>query len=320
MKKGAEVTPVIEAKGLTRHFGDLVAVDRVSFQVPEGEVFGFLGPNGAGKTTTVRMLTGVLDPTGGTASIQGHDVRREPVLSREHIAVVPEEANAYLDLSVWRNVMLSAELYGIHRAERTRRGEELLEELGLADRNDQEARALSKGLRQRLMLASALITGPEILFLDEPTGGLDVQSRRLIRDIVAQMNDEGLTVFLTTHDMHEAEKMCDRVAIMDEGSIIATDTPDDLREAVQASQRLVVRFGNGGLSADRLEELSGVERVTRREESYVLYAHKPGRIAADVVRLADREGLSVEELETEKATLEDIFVYLTSGIRGEDSR
>ena len=303
---------VITAADLTRTFGDLRAVDGVSFSVDEGEVFGFLGPNGAGKTTTVRMLTGVLDPNAGTASIQEHDVRQEPVLSREHIAVVPEEANVYLDLSAWRNVMLTAELYGIPRARRVQRGEELLEELGLADRRDQKARALSKGLRQRLMLASALITGPDILFLDEPTSGLDVQSRRLIRGIVSQMNEQGVTVFLTTHDMHEAEKMCDRVAIMNEGNIIATDTPDGLREAVQASQRLLVTFGDGEPSAEQFQGLPGVERVSCAKDRYTLYAKRPGHVAADVVRLADREGISVEEMETEKATLEDIFVYLTS--------
>ena len=310
---------VITAADLTRTFGDLRAVDGVSFSVDEGEVFGFLGPNGAGKTTTVRMLTGVLDPTAGTASIQGHDVCREPVLSREHIAVVPEEANVYLDLSVWRNVMLTAELYGIRRAQRTECGRDLLDELGLADRKEQKARALSKGLRQRLMLASALVTGPDILFLDEPTSGLDVQSRRLIRGIVSEMNEQGVTVFLTTHDMHEAEKMCDRVAIMDKGNIIATDTPDGLREAVQASQRLLVTFADGEPSAEQLQGLPGVERVSCTKGRYTLYAKKPGRVAADVVRLADREGFSVDEMETEKATLEDIFVYLTSDSAEGDS-
>ncbi len=151
---------VIEVKGLTRKFGYLVAVNRVEFAVYQGEIFGFLGPNGAGKTTTVRMLTGVIDPTEGTASIQGHDISKEPLLSRAHIAVVPEEANVYLDLSVWQNLMLMAELYGVARHRRLQEAERLLDALGLADRKKQKARVLSKGLRQRLMLCAALVTGP----------------------------------------------------------------------------------------------------------------------------------------------------------------
>jgi ABC-2 type transport system ATP-binding protein len=147
---------VIEVRGLTRRFGDLVAVDHADFEVEQGEVLGFLGPNGAGKTTTVRMLTGVLDPTEGTAVIQGHDIRTEALLSRAHLGVVPEEANVYLDLSVWRNVMLMAELHGVRRRRRVDQANRLLADLGLAERKHQKARALSKGLRQRLMLCAAL--------------------------------------------------------------------------------------------------------------------------------------------------------------------
>jgi len=216
---------VIEAKGLTRKFGNLVAVDHVDFGVYQGEILGFLGPNGAGKTTTVRLLTGVIDSTEGTATIQGHDIRKEPLLSRAHIAVVPEEANVYLDLSVWQNLMLMAQLHGVTRHRCLQEAERLLDALGLAERKKQKARALSKGLRQRLMLCAALVTGPEVLFLDEPTSGLDVQSARLIRQTVSDLNRSGLTVFLTTHNMGEADEMCSRVAIIDHGCIVAIAPP-----------------------------------------------------------------------------------------------
>ena len=196
--------PVIAARGLIKRFGPVTAVAGVDFDVQTGELFGFLGPNGAGKTTTIRMLTGVLEPSDGTATIQDHDIRTEALLSRAHLGVVPEEANVYLDLTVWRNLMLMAELHGVPRRQRVSEGERLLEVLGLADRKLHKARALSKGLRQRLMLCAALVTGPEILFLDEPTSGLDVASARLIRQIVRKLNDDGLTVFLTTHNMDEA--------------------------------------------------------------------------------------------------------------------
>jgi ABC-2 type transport system ATP-binding protein len=313
------MSTVIEVHGLTRRFGELVAVDHVSFEVDEGEVFGFLGPNGAGKTTTVRMLTGVIEPTEGTATIQGHDIRREPLAAREHLGIVPEEANVYLDLSVWRNVMLMAELHCVPRAKRVKEGERLLDLLGLGDRKKQKARALSKGLRQRLMLCSALVSGPEILFLDEPTGGLDVQSARLIRQIVRDLNREGLTVFLTTHNMAEAEEICDRVAIINKGRIAAIDTPDQLRDAMKSSQYVQVGFESDGPVEGDLEALPGVERVSSAAGRYRLYSEEPGRTATEVVKLAERKGLGIAELATCKPTLEDVFLYLT-GVETKENR
>jgi ABC-2 type transport system ATP-binding protein len=313
------MTAAIEVQGLTRRFGDLVAVDRVQFQVDEGEVFGFLGPNGAGKTTTVRMLTGVLDPTAGTAMIRGHDIRREPLAAREHLGIVPEQANVYVDLSVWRNVMLMAELHGVPRARRIEEGERLLDLLGLGERRDQKARALSKGLRQRLMLASALVSDPEILFLDEPTSGLDVQSARLIRSIVRDLNGDGLTVFLTTHNMAEAEEVCGRVAIINGGRIAAIDTPDQLRDAMRSSQYVQVVFGGGAPSEGRLEGLPGVERVVAQGGAWRLYSDQPGRLATEVVRLAEAEHLAIAEIATCRPTLEDVFMHLT-GREPEEAR
>lgn len=305
------MTTVIEVQGLTRRFGDLTAVDRVEFEVNEAEVFGFLGPNGAGKTTTVRMLTGVLDPSDGTAAIRGHDIRTDPLAAREHLGIVPEEANVYVDLSVWRNVMLMAELHGVARRERVAEGERLLEHLGLADRRKQKARALSKGLRQRLMLCSALVSRPEVLFLDEPTSGLDVHSARVIRQIVSDMNRQGLTVFLTTHNMAEAEQMCDRVAIINGGKIVAIDTPDQLRSAVASSQHVRVSFEEAAPAEGDLAALPGVRRVSRGPEGYRLYSEQPGRAAMDVMRFAEQKGLALAEIATCKPTLEDVFLHLT---------
>lgn len=307
----------IEVKGLTRYYGDLLAVDHVSFEVREGEIFGFLGPNGAGKTTTVRMLTGVIDPTDGTASVQGHDITGEPTAARERLGIVPEEANVYLDLSVWRNVTLMAELHGVPRGQRTREGERLLDLLGLADRKRQKARALSRGLRQRLMLCSALVPGPEIVFLDEPTSGLDVQSARLIRQIISDISQQALTVFLTTHDMDEAEEMCDRVAIINEGRIVAIDTPERLRQRVRSSQFVEATFEGSAPLDEDLERLPRVERVTRSGSSCQLYTESPGRTAIALSVLADREGLVVRDLCTRKPSLEDVFLRLTNEVSEE---
>ena len=306
---------VIEARGLTRKFGHLVAVDHVEFGVYQGEIFGFLGPNGAGKTTTVRMLTGVIDPTEGTATIQGHDIREEPLLSRAHIAVVPEEANVYLDLSVWQNLMLMAELHGIARHWRFKEAERLLDAFELTDRKKQKARTLSKGLRQRLMLCAALVTGPEVLFLDEPTSGLDVQSARLIREIVSDMNRSGLTVFLTTHNMSEAGEMCSRVAIIDKGCIAAIDTPEQLRSTISSRQYIEVSFAGAAPEHNELASLPCVSHIDADNRTFRLYTKLPGQVVTEVVRLADSRGLEITDLGNRKPSLEDVFLHFTSGCK-----
>ena len=305
----------IEAKGLTRMFGDLVAVDHVEFRIYRGEVFGFLGPNGAGKTTTVRMLTGVIDPTEGTATIQGHDIRKESLLSRAHISVVPEEANVYLDLSVWQNLMLIAELHGITRHRRLQEAERLLDALGLAEKKKHKARSLSKGLRQRLMLCAALVTDPDVIFLDEPTSGLDVQSARLIRQIVCDLNRNGLTVFLTTHNMNEASEMCSRVAIIDKGCIAAIDTPEKLRSTISSRQYVEVSFSGTTPEQNELESLPGVLQIDEDNRTFRLYTKLPGQVVSEVVRLVDRKGLKITGLCNHKASLEDVFLYFTSGYK-----
>ena len=303
--------PVIKVDGLSRKFGDLTAVDDISFQVARGEIFGFLGPNGAGKTTTVRMLTGVIEPTSGSATIQGHDIRKESILSREHIAVVPEQANVYLDLSVWRNLMLMAELYGVPRGRRISSGERLLEALGLFTRKDSKARELSKGLKQRLMLCAALVTEPEVLFLDEPTSGLDVQSARLIRDIVTELNTGGLTVFITTHNMIEAGDICSRVAIINNGRIAAIDTPGNLRSMVRQGRYVEAVFGEQSPPSQKLKSIPGVIRLESGQGVFRLYTEAPGSVATLLAVQTAAMGFELEQLNTCEPSLEDVFLYYT---------
>ncbi len=306
------MTNVIEVHGLTKRYGQVLAVDGVDFAVREGEVFGFLGPNGAGKTTTVRLLTGVLAPTAGTARIQDHDIRTEPLLSRAHLGIVPEEANVYVDLSVWQNVMLMAQLHGVPRRQRVQEGDRLLDALGLADRKRHKARTLSKGLRQRLMLCAALVTNPQILFLDEPTSGLDVHSARLIREIVRERNRAGLTVFLTTHNMDEADAMCSRVAIINQGRIAAIDTPDGLRGVIRSRQYTEVGFEGSPPATDDLASLPGVVQVAEHDGGARLYTEAPGRVAVEIVGRAQASGWQVVHLCTCKPSLEEVFVHLTA--------
>jgi len=232
---------------------------------------------------------------------------------------VPEEANVYLDLSVWKNLMLMAELHGVTRDWRRREAERLLNTLGLMDRKRQKARELSKGLKQRLMLCAALVTGPEVLFLDEPTSGLDVQSARLIRQIVTDLNRNGLTVFLTTHNMSEASEMCSRVAIIDKGRIAAIDAPEKLSSTISSRQYVEVRFAGATPDHGKLESLPTVLQIDSDNRTYRLYTKMPGQVATQIVQLADKSGLEIMHLSTRKPTLEDVFLHFTGGSREGDS-
>jgi ABC-2 type transport system ATP-binding protein len=248
----------IEVRGLTKRYGELTAVDCISFAVKKGEFFGFLGPNGAGKTTTIRMLTGIIRESAGEARVMGHPAGS--LESKQVSGVVPEQSNVYMDLTAWRNLMLSAELYRIPSSEAKVRAENLLAQLGLIERRDSPAREYSMGMRKRLLLAVALISDPEIVFLDEPTSGLDVQSTRFIRGLLLDFRKAGKTFFLTTHNMSEAAEMCDRVAIINRGKLVALDTPENLRIIAGKCSLIDVNFDKA-VSADVLKAIPGVTRV-----------------------------------------------------------
>jgi len=220
---------IIDVKNLTKQFGDFTAVDEISFKVRTGEVFGFLGPNGAGKTTTIRMLTGLSKPTGGKASILGFDINSQIVQIKKHIGVVPEISNLYDELSGFDNLLFMAQLYGVPRTQRRKRAEELLKTFRLYERKDSLFRIFSRGMKRALTIAAALIHNPEVLFLDEPTVGLDVVAARSLRNLISNLRRQGVTIFLTSHYLEEADLLCDRVAILVKGKILAIDTPQALK-------------------------------------------------------------------------------------------
>ena len=254
------MSAVIHAVNLTKIFGRSSAVDHVSFDVKKGEIFGFLGPNGAGKTTTTRILTGVIPPDAGTATILGHDIRSEPVQAKQGFGVVPETSNAYTDLTAWQNLMLMGELYGLPRTRAEQRSSDLLGMVGLLDRKDQKVQAFSKGMKQRLILSMALIHEPELLFLDEPTSGLDVQSTQMILALLRDLNTQGTTIFLTTHNMEEANRLCHRVCIIRAGKIVAIDAPEKLKTAIDRVHKIEVSF-DGEVPEDGITGLAGVTGV-----------------------------------------------------------
>lgn len=302
----------ISVSALIKRFGEIHAVDGISFEVRRGELFGFLGPNGAGKTTTQRMLTGVLKPDSGVIHIMGFDLLRNPFDAKMLAGVVPEMSNVYIGLSAWDNLMLMGELYAVPKRRRQQKAVELLELFGLLDRKDQKTKGFSKGMKQRLILAMAMIHEPELLFLDEPTSGLDVQSARLIRDLIRELNQKGVTVFLTTHNIEEANQMCDRVAIINSGEIAAIDRPENLRNTIQSSQSVEVAFDKQISDWVSLQAMENVNEVRREGDKLKLYTSKPGHVACQIAEYANAQGLQVLALNTLGPSLEDVFVHLTS--------
>ena len=308
----ADSSSAIKADNLTKYYGDLLAVDHIGFTVHRGEVFGFLGPNGAGKTTTQRMLTTLLEPTEGRIVINGHDVARDAYPVKRQMGLVPEESNVYTELTAWDNLMFTARLYRMGRTERAARARELLEGFGLWEKRDVKLEDFSKGMRRRLSIAMAVIHRPMLLFLDEPTPGLDAQSARAIRELIRRLNAEGTTVFLTTHHIEEANQLCDRVAIIDRGQIAAIDTPERLKRTFQRVQSVEVALEpEGSVHAEPLAALPGVSTQVKMGDKWRLYTDDPSALLPRLMDYAHSQGLSVVSLSTLGPSLEDVFLAIT---------
>jgi len=220
---------IIEVSGLTKHYDNILAVDHISFAVKEGTIFGFLGPNGAGKTTTIKMLTGLIKPNDGSAKINGKDIIKQTVEAKKIIGVVTEDSNLYDELTVADNLRFIGQLYNVARPERESRIKKLLSVLGLEDKKDIKFDKLSKGMKRKVTIAAALVHDPSVLFLDEPTTGLDVLSARVLRMMIKEFNQKGVTIFLTTHYIEEADQLCDTVAIIVGGKIKEIAAPEELK-------------------------------------------------------------------------------------------
>jgi len=300
---------IIEVAGLTKRFGEITAVDHIDFEVRKGEIFGFLGPNGAGKTTTIRILTGIIKPDSGEAIILGYDILRNPLKAKQFIGVVPETANAYIDLTAWQNLMLTAELYGIPKRERHARAERLLKDLGLYQRRNSLVRGFSKGMKQKLILCMALISNPQILFLDEPTTGLDVESARFLRSYVRQLSKQGTTVFLSTHNMEEANKLCDRIAIINHGKIAAIDTPENLKMKSKGLKSIEISF-NKPVDVEAIRKVTDASRVEKLGDKIKLHTNKIDETIRVLVNYARENNLKIVSLNTLAPSLEDVFIEL----------
>ncbi len=297
------MTIAIEVQDLRKSYGPVRAVDGVSFSVGMGEIFGMVGPNGAGKTTTTECVEGLRRPDGGTIRVLGLDPRRDGYELRRRIGIQLQEAALPDRLRVREALDLFASFYP-----RRTDGDRLLEQLGLAEKRNAPFEKLSGGQKQRLFIALALINDPELVFLDELTTGLDPQARRAMWDLVRGIRDQGKTVFLTTHYMEEAERLCDRVAIIDHGRIIALDTPENLIRSLGAENRVV--FSTDGWDGQALRQVPGVTRMERIGDRMVVYGRGEGLVGG-VVGLLEREGVHFRDLRTEQPTLEDVFLALT---------
>jgi len=305
--KGFNMSVTVKCEHLTKSYGDLIAVNDVSFSIEEGEIFGLVGPNGAGKTTLIEMIEGLRTPDSGLIKALGLDPTKQGDELKERIGVLLQTTSIQPDIKVKEALRLFASFY--QRAPDN--AEELLHTLSLEDKADSRFKKLSGGLKQRVAIALALVNDPEILFLDELTTGLDPQARRNMWDLVETTRNQGKTIFLTTHYMEEAEKLCDRVGIIDYGKIIALDTPRNLVNNLGAESKVTFNIEDKDVDTSKFELVGAVSRVEKVEDGIILYTKDGNVTLQELVRLADKQKFRLSNLRTESPSLDDVFLTLT---------
>lgn len=305
---------VIKMEELTKHFGEIKAVDRVSLEIYKGEIFGLLGPNGAGKTTIIRMLTGLARPTSGKANVAGLDIVKDSVKVRRIVGVVPQTNVLDRELTVKGNLVYHAKLHGMKKNRYEKTIANVLSLVGMMDRHNSDPIKLSGGMKRRITVAKSLVHEPEVLFLDEPTTGLDPQSKRALWDRIQALSDRGITMILTTHYMEEAELLCDRIGIIDNGKIIALDTPRELKKILKGEAVIDISH-DGNISPKVFENLGFVEGLDSGHESLRLYTKEKKEA---ISYLFSHFGENILSVDFHEPTLEDVFLHLTGKeLRGE---
>lgn len=323
--------PILVCKDLTKRYDDLLAVKGISFSVLQGEIFSLLGPNGAGKTTTISMLSCLLRPTDGTATIAGHDIVRESLAVRRDIGIVPQEIALYEPLSARQNLVFWGQLYDMSGKSLKSRVDEVLEQVGLADRANDKIKTFSGGMKRRINIAAGLLHRPKLLFMDEPTVGIDPQSRRRILDMVKELRDGGMTVLYTTHYMEEAEELSDRVGIIDNGELIALGTQAELTRVVGSQETLRLHLaeetavaaaplaganGNGNghapvMDIDLFNSVPGVLHATRTDGQIVVNVNHASEALPGIITRAGDCGLRIRSVDIDEPNLEAVFLHLT---------
>ncbi len=301
----------INVLNLVKRFGDLIAVDDVSFKIAQGEIVGILGPNGAGKTTIIRLLTGVFQlENNAKIGIFGKDITKNPSKYKKHFGIVPEISNAFSDYSVWQNLKFSGRIYGISKGKVEKRSKILLTQFNLIEKMYSKTKTLSKGLKQRLNFCLALLHEPPILILDEPTSGLDPISVKLMRTQILKLKREGKTILITTHDMQEAQNMCDRILIINRGKIIADESPNTLREQFKSTSTILFKIG-GDLSAEQENALLNMFNIIKEKNDYYVFSSYD--TLKDISKLhtfSKERNIKISDLKVRETSLEEVFIHL----------
>ncbi len=299
----------IIVKDLTKYYDGLIAVNKINFRVKHGEIFGFLGPNGAGKTTTIRMLCGLTKISSGVAYVAGFSVVKNIKNVKKSIGVVQDTLNLYSELTALENLLFSGEMYGLKKKDREERAIELLNFFGLIDKKDTKFKHLSKGQKRRLTIAVALIHKPKILFLDEPTIGLDVRGKRAIWSLIRKINKEGLTIFLTTHNIYEAFTLCNRIAVINKGKIITIGSPNELKERFSGSEVLEVTFSRE-IKKEEIENIPGILKAIGGGRSFKIIISNPLSAIEGLVKKAEDMNMTFNYLNLRGADAEEVFLRI----------
>ena len=308
------MSPILEVKNLLKKYGDFTAVKGISFDIKQGEIFSLLGPNGAGKTTTISMLSTLYVPTSGEAAVGGHSITNEPMAVRNLIGVVPQELALYDDLTARENLVFWGQMYGLSGKNLKTRVDEVLEQIGLTDKANNRVKTYSGGMKRRVNIGVGLLHKPRLLFMDEPTVGIDPQSRRAILDSVKVLNQQGMTVLYTTHYMEEAQELSDRVGIIDHGELIALGTQAELTKQVGEMETLVLHIDESGESeklAVAVRTLSGVRKADVTDHTETVIVPDAEEILAPVVTKANELGIKIRSVDMREPNLEAVFLHLT---------
>jgi len=300
-----------KVSNLTKRFGPLVAVNNVSFEIGRGEIVGILGPNGAGKTTTIRLLTGVFKlENNARIEIFGKDIIENPTRYKKDFGIVPEVSNAFSGYSVWQNLMFSGGIYGLSKDEMEERSNTLLNQFDLISKKHSKTKTLSKGLKQRLNLCQALVHDPPILILDEPTSGLDPISVNLMRKQILKLKGEGKTILITTHDMQEAQTICDRILIMNKGKIIADESPNTLREQFKSTSTILFKT-EGKLKENQEKILSKIGNLVKKKSGYHVFSSENAlKDIANLYQTTEENNIAITDLKIKDTSLEEVFIHL----------
>jgi ABC-2 type transport system ATP-binding protein len=305
---------ILEVDNLIKHYGDFAAVKGITFDIQEGEIFSLLGPNGAGKTTTISMLSTLYAPTSGDATVAGHSVTKAPMDVRNAIGVVPQDLALYEDLSARENLIFWGQMYGLSGGALKSRVEEVLEQIGLVDKAKDRVKTYSGGMKRRVNIGVGLLHKPKLLFMDEPTVGIDPQSRRAILDTVKDLNKQGMTVLYTTHYMEEAEELSHRVGIIDHGELIAIGTQKELTRQVGETETLILHIGENEDPEALISAFKGIDGVLEANainHEISVITHSAADVMAPVVTKANERGIKIHSIDIREPNLEAVFLHLT---------